>query len=528
MAADSKTLVATLREIRLIDQSDIPAVNNLQARFPDAKGLGAQLISAGLLTAFQVNQVLKGRGAELVLGPYRLLDRIGEGGMGQVFKAKHERLGRIVALKVIRKDKLADPSILDRFRRETRTAAQLNHANIVRALDADAIGACHLLVMEYVQGADLGQQVKRTGPLPIRTAAEYVRQAALGLQHAHEKGIVHRDIKPSNILVAKADDRNPLGVVKILDMGLARLQDPNSEETTSATMTQSGSVVGTPDFIAPEQARSSRQTDARSDIYSLGCTLYYLLTGQVPFPTGTVTEKLLHHVMDQPQPVEKIRADVPAELAVIVRKLMAKRPDDRYQTAADVAAELGSWLQGNRNQRRTDPLVPLRRAARAVDRRWLVAGSLAVALILVLLGLVIFRSGASAGSQSVAQGNSARPATAKPASPPAENSDPTGTWKWTRKSSFFGTLEMTLRVGREGKGLFGIVMLREGRSIPVENLTFKDGTLSFTLSYRGKGGKQVNRFEGKLRGDTITGTQTMETDEGQSKSHDWEAKRLKE
>ena len=253
------------------------------------------MIRAGLLTPFQVNHLLQGRCTELVLGPYRLLDRIGEGGMGQVFKARHERLGRIVALKVIRKDKLADPLALDRFRRETRTAAQLDHPNIVRALDADAIGPCHLLVMEFVDGVDLSQLVKRNGPLPIRAACDFICQAALGLQHAHEKGIIHRDIKPSNILVSKTSgsqsrapgqEQRAWGLVKILDMGLARLLDPSEEDAAAVTMTQTGSVVGTPDFIAPEQAHSSRQTDARSDM--LQPRLHFLLPVDGP---GAVSDR---------------------------------------------------------------------------------------------------------------------------------------------------------------------------------------------------------------------------------------------
>jgi serine/threonine protein kinase len=530
MAADSKSLIATLHEVRLIDQADLPQVNNLQARFPDAKGLGAQLIRAGLLTPFQVNQLLKGRGADLVLGPYRLMDRLGEGGMGQVFKARHERLDRIVALKVIRKDKLADPAILERFRRETRAAAQLNHPNIVRALDADAIGPCHLLVMEYVEGPDLSQLVKRSGPLPVATACDYIRQAALGLQHAHEKGIIHRDIKPSNLIVTQAAGSQSAGLVKILDMGLARLEDRNGEETSSATMTQTGSVVGTPDFIAPEQARSSRQTDGRSDIYSLGCTLYYLLTGQVPFPTGTLTEKLLHHVMDEPRPVEELRPDVPPELAAIIRKLMAKAPEKRYQRPAEVAAELEAWLRGGNRKSIAGFLRPIRQATGRLGRRRLLIGGLAAAVALLVASLLLFRSGTSAKNPALAQRD--RTISSAPAvvtSPASEKADPSGTWKWLRKfRRDAGSYEVTLRVGREGDRLIGLLQMGERRSVPVENLTFKNGILAFTLTFSGKGGKQVIRHEGKLQGDTITGTRTTEFEDGRKHTHDWEASRVKQ
>ena len=204
--------------------------------------------------------------------------------MGQVFKARNWKLGRIVALKLIRKERLDSPDAIRRFQREVRAAAALSHPNIVLAYDADQIGGTHLLVMECIEGAsDLAKLVKKNGPLPVAQACEYIRQAALGLQHAFERGLVHRDIKPANLLLT-ADGKT----VKILDMGLARLDQKAGDGEASSTMTQEGAVMGTPDYIAPEQAMESHTVDIRADLYSLGCTFYYLLTAKVPFPGGTL------------------------------------------------------------------------------------------------------------------------------------------------------------------------------------------------------------------------------------------------
>src|SRR5262249_47525074 len=209
------------------------------------------------------------------------------------------------------------PNAIKRFEREVRAAAALSHPNIVLAFDADDIGGTHLLVMECVEGAtDLNRLVKKNGPLSVGLACEDVRQAALGLQPVYERGLVNRDIKPANLLLT-ADGKT----VKVLDMGLARLDHAN-EADDSTTMTQEGTVMGTPDFIAPEQALESHTVDIRADLYSLGCTFYYLLTGKVPFPGGSLADKLVKHQLHEPQPVERLRADLPVEVAAVVRKLM--------------------------------------------------------------------------------------------------------------------------------------------------------------------------------------------------------------
>jgi serine/threonine-protein kinase len=218
----SSSLVDPLRQFQLLEPKQLEELKTLQTRFPEPKVLAKELLHRGWLTAYQANQLLMGRGQDLVLGQYILLERLGEGGMGQVFKARHRNLGRIAAIKLIRKERLDNADAVKRFQREVRAAAALNHPNIVRALDADQIGGTHLLVMEYIDGAtDLAQLVKKNGPLPVAQACDYIRQTALGLQHAFERGLVHRDIKPANLLLASGGK-----TVKILDMGLARLNQP--------------------------------------------------------------------------------------------------------------------------------------------------------------------------------------------------------------------------------------------------------------------------------------------------------------
>jgi serine/threonine-protein kinase len=329
-------LIDLLRRHRLLAPAQLDQLPGLQAVHADPRALAGELIRRNWLTPYQVNQLFQGRGKDLVLGSYVLLQRLGEGGMGQVFKARHAKLGRVVALKLIRKDRVANQAAVRRFRREIRAAAQLSHPNIVLALDADEVNGTHFFVMEYVEGEDLARLVKRHGPLPVGLACDCVRQAALGLQHAFERGLVHRDIKPHNLLLTRE------GVVKVLDMGLARLDRPPDDTGPSSLMTRVGMVVGTADYIAPEQALNSHTADVRADLYSLGCTLYHLLAGRVPFAGGPATERLLRHQVEQPPPLERLRPGLPAGVAAVVRRLLAKRPQDRYQTPAELADALAA------------------------------------------------------------------------------------------------------------------------------------------------------------------------------------------
>jgi formylglycine-generating enzyme required for sulfatase activity/serine/threonine protein kinase len=344
-------------QFRLLEPGQVQELVQQQGSFADARALARELLQRNWLTAYQVNQVFQGRGQDLLLGSYVILERLGEGGMGHVFKARNWKLGRIVALKLIRPERLKNPDAVRRFRREVQAAAQLTHPNIVAALDADEVRGTHFFAMEYVDGPDLARWVKQHGPMSVPAACEVIRQTALGLQHACERGMVHRDIKPHNLLVANRARSvseggaagDPLAYasgsvcVKILDMGLARVtMERTASDASSSTMTQEGAVMGTPDYIAPEQALESHTVDVRADLYSLGCTFYFLLTGQVPFPSGTMIQKINKHQFQEPVPVERLRAEVTPGVAAIVRRLMAKRPEDRYQTPAALAAALAA------------------------------------------------------------------------------------------------------------------------------------------------------------------------------------------
>src|SRR5579884_4043762 len=252
--------VAAIQENELLRPHELDClVHDLQGRFAKTRHLARELMNRTWLTSYQVRKLFQGKADGLRLGQYILLDRLGEGGMGQVFRARHRRLDRIDALKIIRPENLHSAQAVASFYREIRTAAQLSHPNVVHAYDADEVRGTHFFAMEYVDGPDLARCIKQFGPVPVRTACDYVRQAALGLQHAYERGLVHRDIKPANLLVTRRG-----GVVKILDMGLARLSRPGGEDSVSS-QTQEGLVVGTLDFLSPEQAMSAAQVDIRGD-----------------------------------------------------------------------------------------------------------------------------------------------------------------------------------------------------------------------------------------------------------------------
>jgi eukaryotic-like serine/threonine-protein kinase len=350
-----------LAEKNVLDAAQLAAVDELRAGLTDVRALAKELIQRQWLTTWQATMLLKNRANDVQLGSYVLLELLGEGGMGKVYKARHQLMGRVVALKVIRRERLTNKDAVRRFQREIQAAAQLSHPNVVLAYDADQIGDIHFFAMEYVDGIDLGRLVKDKGPLPIREACDYIRQAAHGLQHAHERGLIHRDIKPTNLLLtmsreesvraalsgviaspssARLGSNEPVtGVVKILDLGLARLQETADGEAPSR-LTHEGFVIGTPDFLAPEQARNASKVDIRADIYALGGTLFYLLTGEVPYPGGTPTEKLLRHAIDPVPEVRPLRPEVPDEITALLRRLMAKQPEDRFQTPGELAVAL--------------------------------------------------------------------------------------------------------------------------------------------------------------------------------------------
>jgi WD40 repeat protein len=318
---------------------------------------------------------------ELAAHPrYRVEQLLGAGGMGAVYRAYHRVMGRPVALKVISHALTNKAAAVERFARESRAAARLAHPNIVAAFDAEQAGGTHFLVMEYVEGTDLARLVAGQGPLPVDRACDYVRQAALGLQHAFEQGMVHRDIKPHNLMLT------PDGQVKVLDFGLARFA---SEAASGAGVTATGTVLGTVDYIAPEQADNAHQADIRADVYSLGCTLYHLLAGRPPFPTGTPVQRVMAHVEKAPQPLAELRHDIPEELMPVLDRMMAKSPARRYQTPAEVAAALQLFIDpaALRGLRKATPPAPPRRRFRRL-------AAAALALLLLgggLLGVAVYR-----------------------------------------------------------------------------------------------------------------------------------------
>lgn len=339
MSSPADALLLSLSQYHLLDANQTTAIRGwADERGADAATALKELMARGWLTQFQVREIAKGKTRELLFGSHLLLDILGEGGMGRVYKARHIRLRRDEALKVIRRDKLSNLNVVSRFQQEIRAAARVQHQNVVMAFDAEDEGDNLFLSMEYVEGTDLTKLVRQNGPMPLPHACDAVRQAAVGLQYIHELGLVHRDIKPSNLLYT------PRGQVKLLDLGLALLNQaavPGGENANRVT--QEGFVLGSPDFLAPEQAQNPAGVDIRADIYGLGATLFYLLTARVPFDGQTPTEKLMKHITEPPPNLLAFRPDAPPQLAAIIQWMMAKRPEDRPQTPAQVAAALAPF-----------------------------------------------------------------------------------------------------------------------------------------------------------------------------------------
>lgn len=341
-------LLHDLRQHDLLEPSQWSLLEHqLQGRFRDAKSLGGEMVRRGWLTDFQLDQLHQGNGELLTLGHYRILDWLGEGGVSQVMKALHIPLHCVCALKILRPSLQDDSEAMRQFHFEVRVMSRLSHPNIVSAVDADPVNQPCWYSMEYVEGTDLDRVVADGGPLPFVQACDYIRQAARGLQHAYERGVVHRDIKPANLLLAElqGDSAQGLGNIKILDMGLARLEWHGKGSYTGTPSQTANIVMGTPDFVAPEQATRPKEADIRADIYSLGCSLYYLLAGQPPFPVRSIAQKLVCHQQAEPAPIESLAKDVAPQFPAVLRKMMAKSPDDRYRTPASVVAALGPFCR---------------------------------------------------------------------------------------------------------------------------------------------------------------------------------------
>lgn len=326
---DWKTFLTNLKSSSILDRQSLEQ-SIAKARGKTVSQLCRLLLEKQLLTPFQIQAIAHGKIRGLRLGRYIILDRIGQGGMGTVYRARHERMNREVAIKVLTRSASKNPQAVERFFRETEAAARLAHENIVRAYDADEASGYHFIAMEYVEGRDLGKIVQAGGPLSVRRAVDYARQAAHGLKYAHENGVIHRDIKPANILL----DRS--GTVKLLDMGIARLEDALDK----SELTQEGGIVGTVDYMAPEQSIDSRAVDHRVDQYALGCTLYFLLAGRPPFDVGTMMVRLMAHRKNSPPSLDEQRSDIPGELNAIYLRLMAKLPDERFASTESLVDAL--------------------------------------------------------------------------------------------------------------------------------------------------------------------------------------------
>ncbi len=329
----------TLLRSRLLPEETVAAET---ARFrasraarQDAKAFAEALCRRRLLTVWQAQNLLAGKHRGYSVGSYTLLGMVARGGMSFVYLAEHRLLKRRCAIKVLPAARAANPALLARFHREARAAATLDHPNVVRMLDAgelaEGASTIHYLVMEYVAGTTLFEVVRQSGRMPVAKAVDAIRQAARGLQHVHDAGLVHRDIKPENLIV---DAR---GTVRLMDLGLAKFNESDEEQLT---IQQEGRVLGTANYCAPEQAIDSHGVDSRADIYGLGCTLYFLLAGRPPFHEGSLAQRLLSHQNRQPIAIETLRSDLPPALCALLRRMLAKSPADRIATAGEVADEL--------------------------------------------------------------------------------------------------------------------------------------------------------------------------------------------
>lgn len=336
-------LAQALARSPLLELSQKEELASLRRRLRDPAALLLDLAERGWLTPFQVGRLADGPPEGLVLGSYVVLDRLGEGANGEVFKARPVGSRLTVVIKMLRPELTADPEAVRHFVAEIQVLSRLAHPHVIRTFGAGQAGGRHFFAMEHLEGTDLGRLVQRSGPLPVGAACEYMRQAALGLEHAHERCLIHRDIKPANILltVPAGAEGGPAAVVKIIDWGLATLRPPGREVTGRAR--GPGDLVGTADYVAPEQIGDTAVAGIQADVYSLGCTLYHLLVGQPPFPGGSLYQKLMSHRTANPRPLRATRRDVPEALVAVVRKMMAKQPSDRYSTPAAAAAALAPF-----------------------------------------------------------------------------------------------------------------------------------------------------------------------------------------
>ncbi|MCE9534030.1 MAG: serine/threonine protein kinase [Planctomycetes bacterium] len=338
---DASDLAHVLADERLLEPEQyVDFVDSMLPLCQEVPILGRELVYRGWLSPFQIDRILTGQADTLILGSYVLIEPLGEGGMGRVYLARNWKINRLVAIKVIRDEQSEQPAVIARFQREIRALGRVHHPNIVEALDAEFRPGVLFYAMEYFEGTDLGRYVRRDGPFSVSDACACIMQVADALQHANELGLIHRDIKPSNLLLTEPDH-----IVKVLDLGLTRCETPVNDSIFNE-LTRAGALIGTPDYMSPEQIKDSRSADIRSDLYSLGCTFYYLLTGVAPFEhLDAMVDKLWAQCDTEPTPIRQLRPDVPLEIAALITRLMAKRRRDRFQTPADLRAALGALIE---------------------------------------------------------------------------------------------------------------------------------------------------------------------------------------
>ncbi len=342
MALTLNEFVSVAKESRLVNPDLLDSMLgevSAMGRSQDTHALASRLVGHGALTNWQSEKLLSGVSSGFFLGKYKLQRLIASGSMSSVYEAEHILLRKKFALKVLPKALVDEASFLERFYREARAVVRLDHPNIIRGFDVGQEGDYHYFVMEYLEGSSFQDLVEKSGPLAPDIAAGLIRQAACGLEHAHQAGMIHRDIKPANLLLGQD------GVVRVLDLGLVRSIPQENEGEAGLTRVHDERMLGTVDYLSPEQAIDSHNVDIRSDIYSLGCTFYFLLSGDPPFAKGTLTERLLAHQTRSAIPISVIRPDVHSSLGRILTKMLEKRPDNRYQTPNELAWALEDWLR---------------------------------------------------------------------------------------------------------------------------------------------------------------------------------------
>jgi serine/threonine protein kinase len=346
MAIDSvDSFLAGLRRVQLLAPEQVDEIaRELGPEYDDPRRLAQYLIQIDWLSEYQCRCLFDERWDALSVGHYQVLDRLGEGGVSEVFQAWDSLKGRVVALKVLRRDLASHQEGVRQFQRELQVVTRLSHPNVIKTFDAHEIGNVHCFAMEFVQGIDLHRYVATTGPLPVEQACDFARQTAQGLQHCHQLGLVHRDVKPANLFLVNPPLANPTPggttarrgdpLIKILDWGLARMLRAPGEPLTlpdDQADAEKGLLIGTADYVAPEQALDPTLVDTRADIYSLGCTLFFLLAGRPPFEAPALMQKLMQHQEAEPPRLRELRPDVPEELETLVLRMLAKKPEDRFQ-----------------------------------------------------------------------------------------------------------------------------------------------------------------------------------------------------